>query len=292
MCLELKLNDKMRSVFNDTSLNEKFLKEGYLIIPFTTESEIDDIKEKLLQLKPSDNFEGNQDTLIGKQSFHITFFDSNQKYKKEMFDFLRLLFKRIAEKTLLDYKCAQANVFLKPANAGSVYPHQNLTITDETKYRTLSFWLPLQDTTEENGTVCLIPGTQNFFLKYRNTHVYWPYTKFLASETGLKYFTTVNVKKGELLIIDDRIVHYTPINKTKNSRWVLHSLWAPTEAPLNFYDPEKNKIKKYLVADDFWQYHEPGVLLDKIEPDQILENDEVLYSEKETIQLLENLKNQ
>lgn len=271
----------MRRIFKDNKAEEFFLREGYIIVPFNNACDIDSLKESLLQLNPSDNFKGNQDTLIGKQSFHITFFDSEYDYKKRVYNFVKDVFTPFIHEHIHDFKCVQGNVFLKPPKSGIVFPHQNLTIVDETKYRTFSLWIPLQDTNEENGTLCLIPKTQNDFLKYRNTHVYWPYTDFLASEEGQQYFTSINVKKGELLIIDDRIVHYTPINKTESDRWVLHSLWAPNEAQIQFYNPIDTVVNIYDVSDDFWQYHPVGTLIDQKKADNSIKNNEIILSELE-----------
>ena len=281
----------MRKIFKENSIEKEFLENGYVVIPFGNVQELELLEEQLRKFKPSDNFKGNQDTLLGKQSFHVTFFDNNNEYKKKMLAFAKNTFQPLSDTILEGYKCVQGNVFLKPPQSGIVFPHQNLTIVDETKYTTLSFWLPLQNTTKENGTLCLIPKTQNSFVKYRNTHVYYPYTDFLASEEGQQYFTPIHLQKGELLILDDRIIHYTPINHSKKDRWVLHALWAPQEAQIRYYDPVNDKINVYNVSDDFWQYHAPGSNITKTEPDEIIVNDELIYTEKEFVEVLKKYKN-
>ena len=246
-------------------------------------------RHPLLQLQPSDNYKGNQNTAIDQQSFHVTFFDSNLEYKQKVFNYITSKFKGISRSLLNNYKCAQANVFLKPTGSGFVYPHQNLTITDEAKYTSLSFWLPLQDTDYENGTVCLVPGSQNDFVKYRNTHIYWPYVNYFKEGAGLKYFTPINIKAGELLIIDDRIIHYTPINRSGSDRWVIHAVWTPDEAPVWFCDPKNDEVKIYEVVDNFWQFHLPGTFPEQ-EASKIIINDEVIYTETELTEKLEALK--
>jgi len=156
-------------------------------------------------------------------------------------------------------------------------------------YTTLSFWLPLQDTTLHNGTVFLIPGSQHHFLNYRNTHVRWAYQDFFTSEKGLSYFVPVNVRAGELLLIDDRIVHYTPVNQSTEGRWVLHSLWAPQEARMQFYDPSDSEVRVHHVEDDFWQFHAPGTMPDSAH-DLTLPYTPQVFSERELISLLDQLK--
>lgn len=281
----------MHRVFNDTALEASFRKNGYLVLPLFNAEEIEVLSKKSAQLRPSDNFKGNQETALGKQSFHVTFFDKDTAYKKSVFDFIRSTFSSAAATFLSGYKCAQANIFLKPPGVGFVYPHQNLTIANEEIFTTVSFWLPLQDTDFGNGALCVVPGSQNGFVKYRNTHVYWPYVRFFKEVKGLNYFKTIEVKAGELLILDDRIIHYTPINTSSLPRWVLHSLWAPLEARLQFCDPATDVVRIYDVEDDFWQYHMPGTLIEDRQPDRLMSGGEVILTEDELIEKLERLKN-
>ncbi len=280
----------MRDIFKDKNIEQSFREMGYVVIPFIDSSELDKLKEQLKQFKPSDNFEGNQETLIGKQSFHITFFDSDYNYKKEMLNFTRKYFQEFTTNILNNYKCVQANAFIKPAQQGFVFPHQNLTIVDESKYNSMSLWLPLQDTNFENGTVCVIPKTQNIPIKYRNTHIYWPYADYCMTEEGQKLFIPINVKKGELLIIDDRLIHYTPINKSQEDRWVLHSLWAPQEAQIKYFDKTETHVKIYNVDDNFWQYTIPGKVISGQEPNFISINDETIYSNDEFVSEIRKLE--
>lgn len=289
MTTNIHSDKKKRAVFKDHLLDEQFNKNGYIIVPFLSEDEVSAFKKDLIQLRPSDDYKGNQKTLIGQQSFHVTFFDSNQHYRQNVYDYLKARFNAISSNLLADYKCAQANVFLKPAHSGFVYPHQNLTITDETKYTSVSFWSPLQHTNFENGTICLIPGSQKGFVKYRNTHVLWPYVNYFKDGPGLHYFKPFKVNAGELLIIDDRIIHYTPINTSNEARWVAHALWAPAEAPIWFCDPREDKVTIHEVSDHFWQFHAPGEFPDSGFNSFTQTNDEVPLNEIELKNRLELL---
>lgn len=281
--------NKMRTVFNNDKLNQEFAENGFVVVPFKEAAELKEIKATLLSLDPSDNFEGNQETKLGKQSFHVTFFDSNLPYKTAMLDYGKQVFEELSQRYLNDYDCAQSNVFLKPAGQGYVYPHQNATIVDETKYVSVSVWMPLQDTDFENGTICLVPGSQTLFEKYRNTTIYWPYVPFFKDGAGLDYFVPVNVKAGEVLILDDRIVHYTPNNNKNEGRWVFHSLWKPKEASTMYCDLVDENVHSFNVENDFWQYHVPGEKMTTRKPDHVTENNGTKYSEDKLIDLLENL---
>lgn len=280
----------MIEVFKNQQFESTFRKKGYLLIDYLDDKEIEILFRQLQELNPSDFFQGRQKTKIGEQTIHITFFDSNHEYREKVHSIAQNIMQPFVSKYLNDYSCAQSNVFLKQATSGYIHPHQNLTIVDEEEFTSVSLWMPLQDTSIENGTICLIPGSQNHFEKYRNTHVYWPYIHFFREELGLNYFETINVKKGSVLVIDDRIVHYTPTNQTSHPRWVLHSLWKPKTAPCIFCDPKDNWVEIFRVHEEFWQFYEPNDSFDSHDSPLKIPYQQKHYSENELIQLLESLK--
>lgn len=282
----------MRQIFNDKENEALFRKQGYILLKGIDQNTLTEFKSKALTQKPSDNFAGNQATLIRPQSVHITFFDENEEYKRTVYNDYKKTVTALAKEYLKDYKCAQANVFLKPGGSGYVYPHQNLTIVDEEKFTSVSFWMPLQDTNFENGTICLIPGSHTDFIKYRNTHVHWPYMKSLMEENSLKYFVPIDVKAGELLVLDDRIIHYTPTNSRTTERWVIHGVWAPEEAQLIFCDPRNESVTIFPVHDEFWQFHTPGGLLPETQTHLTLPYELKILDEVELFSKLNALKEQ
>lgn len=280
----------MKPTFRNKILQSQFDEQGYLIVKSPDNFNYEQIKKELNRFQPSDSYQGNQDTKIGKQSFHVTFFDNNALYKKQIYSYVQNLFSEFAKEIFSEHKCCQANVFLKLPGSGYVYPHQNLTIVDEDEYTSLSCWMPLQDTNFENGTVCLIPKSHHHFQKYRNTNIFWPYVDFFKSGFGLDYFIPINVNKGEVLIIHDKIVHYTPLNNSNVERWVVHSLWVPREAPLKFYNVNQTSVDIYDVEDNYWQVAEPLTIPEKKYFKNKIDLKQHHYSQAELLQLLEELK--
>jgi hypothetical protein len=247
----------MKQTFNDKKLEQKFNQNGYILIDGPKNINFSKIVRDLNSLHPSDHYKGNQKTKIGSQTFHVTFFDSEKKYKEEIYNYVQILFLDFVKQVFTNHKCSQANVFLKLPKTGFVHPHQNLTIVNEKKFKSVSCWMPLQDTNLENGTLCLIPSSHLHFEKYRNSHIYWPYIDFFRNGEGRHYFKPINVRAGQVLIIDDRLVHFTPENKSKIDRWVLHSIWTSKDAQLKFYDVQGDVVNEYNVNDTFWQFTQP-----------------------------------
>ena len=101
---------------------------------------------KLRKLKPSDNFEGDRGNRNRKAIVRMLPSSIPLLNTKKRFDFIQSVFNPAATQLLNNYKCAQANI-LKPGKTGiHGIRIKNLTIVDEARYTSLSFWTPLQDT--------------------------------------------------------------------------------------------------------------------------------------------------
>jgi ectoine hydroxylase-related dioxygenase (phytanoyl-CoA dioxygenase family) len=244
----------MHDIFRDHALNKKFHKCGYVVLDYTSKIESEMVLNKIKKLSPSDLFGGYQQmNLIPLQSYHCTYFDNNLVYKRLVLEILKDFFRPLVETFLEDYKIIMANLFLKPPFAGYVSPHQNMTIVDESKFTSISLWCPCVDTNEENGTMQIVEGSQKKYASIRGSSILWKYLDYFNDEQNQHLFTKLKVRAGQVVILDDSIVHTTSINKTSVERPVLHSIAVPKHADLFHYYFENNCIKKSAVKEDFWQ---------------------------------------
>ncbi len=279
--------------FADAAIEESFEKQGFVVLPFLEKAAIPKILEEFQQLRPSDGFRGMQETALMQQSFHVTFFDRNVEYRQQVFERIYSIFNDFALRELVNHRMVQGNIFLKPPKQGFVFPHQNLTITDEKQFRSISLWCPLQDTDLENGTLCVIPGSQEGFMRYRNTQVEWPlWEAFMPQGAATPYLVPLNVKAGQVVVLDDRLIHVTPENQTNSPRWVLHSLWLPASAPLRYFDVQlaHKKVHECAVQEDFWQFYTPGTEPMGLQEIAVHPYDEPQFTLEELLAHLEMLK--
>lgn len=247
----------MRSVFIDKNLQEQFDRDGYVKINSDCLEQIDLYQKKIYELRPSDNFRAEQKMTIGKQDFHCTFFDSNFEYRMQTMEIINDFYKSVLNTYLIDYKIIQANVFIKHAQRGYLAPHQNLTVVDESKYSSISLWCPAVDTCKANGTMVVVPGSHKKFVRYRSTNVCWPLLDLFKDYTS-PFFKIIDVKKGEMLVIDDTLIHGTTNNVSQEERFVFHAVAVPEEAELIYPEINGDDVTIYRVPESFWQYYQPG----------------------------------
>lgn len=253
-----------KPVFRDSKLQSEFDKKGYLTVSFLNESDITYLKDKFFEtINESGGPKIGPNVDFQKQSeinYDFTFIDNNVEYKQKVFDIITERFTKKANEYLLDYKPIIANYIRKKEGGGEVPMHQNWAFVDEEKYTSVSVWVPLVDSNEENGTLQMVDGSHKRFGQYRGPMVPWE-LRNLKEEIVSKHLTPMNVKAGQAVILDDSIVHYSNINKTPGLRLAIQLIMIPAEAKSIHYHYDKETDSKNIhvleTNVDFYTHFHP-----------------------------------
>lgn len=251
-------------VFKDKQLEKEFNEKGYAIVPFLNQEEVEELKAKFFETieesggpKRSGNidYDSKQDI-----SYDFTFIDNNVEYKQKVFDIITQRFQEKADAILNGYKPIIANYIRKKEGGGEVPMHQNWAFVDEEQYTSVSIWVPLVDSNEENGTLQMVDGSHKRFGQYRGPMVPWE-LRNLKEEIVAWHLTPMNVKAGQGVILDDSIVHYSNINKTPGLRLAIQLIMIPKEATSLHYhldrDKDPNTIHVLETNVDFYTHFHP-----------------------------------
>lgn len=254
----------MRNIFNDESLEKEFKKNGFVRVPFLNSNEVNELKELFFSTLPSSGGQikaeetGVEDANF--ISYDFTFIDKNIEYKREVYKLISSRFENQMNKLLANYRPIIANFIRKKSATGEVPLHQNWAFADEEKCTTVSIWCPLVDSTKENGTLQVVPGSHKRFGKFRGPMVPWELDKIKSAIID-NYLTPLETKAGECVILDDSIVHYSAINKTEGLRLAIQLICVPKEIPSLHYhmdqSNDKTQIKVLQVEDDFYMEFNP-----------------------------------
>lgn len=240
----------MRNVFNNLALEKEFNRKGYVIIDLFSNDEFKALQSLYLEIN---GVEGTVDT--NKNSYELSFFEKDiekKKYKSDkVYDFLKSHIDRIIDR----YNPIMINLFSKEQGKGEVPVHQNWTFVDEDKYTSVSFWLPLQNVNRENGTLEIVPGSHKTISKYRGPSIPWVFddlNKLMKS----KYMVPLELKEGQVAILDDSIIHYSGDNLTNSPRKAIQAILKPKEAKLiHCFKPKQtltDEIKVMEVPNDYF----------------------------------------
>jgi hypothetical protein len=230
----------MRIIFNNLEHQIEFERNGFIILDSLPSEMITAIEKEYEELKPDDLFNPEG------QNYHCTFIDKNNNYKKKAFDLFGRYFTQIIDEILIDYKLVIGNFYVKPSGSREFEVHQNWAIVDESKHTSLTLWIPLQDTNPFNGTLEVVPGSNR--ISSNITCFGIPYF-FHEFESSLKenYFKPLILKKGQIVVFDDNLIHYSKQNNSDETRRAIQLVATPIEAQLQIYFPDISDNNRFNV---------------------------------------------
>jgi hypothetical protein len=254
----------MRRVLRDDSLETEFQREGFVRVPFLDSRQVESLKQAFFDLQQiSGGNMTNDDAGIDEESmitYDFTFIDKNIEYKRAVFDKITSEFHQRASELLADYKPIIANFIRKKTEGGEVPLHQNWAFVDERRCTSISIWVPLVDSTVENGTLQVVPKSHKRFGEIRGPMIPWELDN-IKKEIIENDLIPLETKAGDGVILDDSIVHYSAINKTDGLRLTIQLIMIPAEEPSIHYhlDPHNDagKVKVLEVDKDFYMEFNP-----------------------------------
>jgi hypothetical protein len=180
---------------------------------------------------------------------------SDYEYKKKASDIILKTFTPSYEKIFKDYSAFGGSFLFKmPSGDSDLVLHQDWTIVNEHKAVAINCWVPLCDTTVDNGTLMVLPGAHNY-----NFHVHRaPTLNFFFSgneDLVMNNLVPTNAKAGEAVILNQSLIHYSPPNLSGTIRKAITAGVKTKNEPMHFYynkqKMHKDELDVYAMDEDF-----------------------------------------
>lgn len=196
-------------------------------------------------------------------------------------------------------------VVKEPGKKNIVPPHQDWSFVDEKTFFSCTVWTPLLDVNMLNGGLGVIPGSHKLFNHYRSSPS--PQSKSPFADhifTLFPYVKMIDVKAGQALLFDNRLLHASPPNISENTRLgvgvgitsknaqLKHYYHVPSTNPemLNEYNVDAEFFITYNNA-DISKIYDQGLGLDKLNFIRTFERDAPVFDDAELKKRLEALPN-
>lgn len=238
-----KFPDKMLKVFKDAEIQAKFEKDGYVILPFYSAEEVEELTALYHELHPRN-----------EEGFFPSTFSQDKNYRHTADEKIRAACQRSANIYLENYKMVCGAYIVKnPSPDSGMCVHQDMSLLDESKYTGINIWATLTDLSIQNGTIFVLPGSHRLFPTYRGSSI--PEFFQEVNDEIIDYMHPVLLKAGEAVFFDQSIIHYSPPNYSENVRIVTNTYFTHKDAEYRtyFYDKEKHpdKIEAFEQSDSF-----------------------------------------
>lgn len=229
-------------IFKDKTLQKQFDENGYLKIKLLESSDVGLLLDLFKDKFPKPSLD-----------FFSSSYENDFKFKKAVSDEIGMIICKRLENYFENYTWF-GSAFLSKGNGNrSEMPmHQDWTIVDETKFIALNIWTPLQDTTEENGTLEVLPGSHKWHDSLRAPTLPFFYEGY---QSQLKEkLIAIPTLATEAIVLNQAIIHYSKPNRTNSIRVAITTGIKTKDAPAIFHYWDKNEpnvIEKFSQKDDF-----------------------------------------
>lgn len=140
-----------------------------------------------------------------------------------------------------------------------VTPHQDWSFVDERHHVSLNTWIPLCDTSAENGALALVKRSNRLPFAIRGTYI--PVAAGFTRSELRPYLTTFPMRAGDALIYDHRMVHTSDPNRSGARRTAVTLNIRPREATALHYVgriPDEGTLTELQVDSKFFNAYRLG----------------------------------
>ena len=233
----------MKQILRDKNLDQQLLEKGYVIVPFLSDETVRELKDFYYQFHSHD-----------LEGMYATAHVSDISFRMKMNAFIKQKFQKSIDLYFQDCNPLGGSYIAKgKGDKGSLVPHQDWNIVDETAYRSFNIWVPLVDLKENNGALMIEPGSHLWDFNYRSASIPFAYPE--KEKSLWQSMLKLDMKAGEALIYDHRLIHASGINETDEIRLACVFGIIPNGAQMYYYHKNQDgDIEVYESNPEFFLY--------------------------------------
>ena len=157
---------------------------------------------------------------------------------------------------LVDHEPFTASLLVKWPSADSAFhTHQDWTMVDEDRFRTVNVWCPLVDTDDENGAFAALPGSHEVLRAIRCSPMPPQHYRSAGWDVSHDDMVKIPVRVGQALVFDHALLHASPPNRTDAWRPAVAAAFKPRAASLRHYyltEPDGEDLEVFAVDSPFF----------------------------------------
>ncbi|MEM7105960.1 MAG: phytanoyl-CoA dioxygenase family protein [Bacteroidota bacterium] len=241
-----------QKILQDQTWDDSLFDQGFVVIPFLEPGEIDTLKDFYWTCHPTK-----------QEGFFSSAHMPDPIFRDRVNKGVKAVFERANNETLADCRTLGGSFIAKgPGESGHLQPHQDWNIVDESKYRSFNIWVPLVDVGRLNGAVSVISGSHEWTKSFRGANIKdaWNNTYPIL----WKHMQLLEMKAGEALVYDHRLLHGSQPNYSEEMRMVAVYGIMPEAADMYYYYAENEHIAEYKCDPEFYinanPFDGPGTL--------------------------------
>ena len=230
--------------FLDDELQARFDSDGYVVVDLLSPEQV-----ATLQALVEDVFEG------GPEGFHATNMLPSVGYRRSVWNAIRPMLEPIAAPLFDDHEACTAALMIKfPGDDSGFITHQDWSLVDETRFRSVNVWCPLVETGAENGGLRMLPGSHRLLGAVRPSPAppsSYQHPGWAVDHSSLRL---LEVAAGQAVIFDHSILHGSEPNRGAEPRPAVTIAFKPRRAELLHWfvpDLDDDRVERYVVDPEY-----------------------------------------
>jgi hypothetical protein len=248
----------------DDAGRRRFRADGYAIVPFLARDEAAALADALLALAGGRPLDPAEDPAAAGEAYHASFMAADDDYRRAVAELIRARCAAASAALLPGFFPVIAAAVVKAPFAPGASFHTDLSIAADPATPVINIWFPLVDSTDENGTLRVVPGSHRLFpyiSSMETTSGYWrPYVAAMMERS-----VPLDLRCGEAIVYDGTLLHGSKPNATANLRPAVNIAYLPVEVRPVVYslDPasEGQRFEMFDMSDDGLMAHGGKALL-------------------------------
>jgi len=229
-------------MFKVKGIVDNLKEEGYVVIPFLSDLELELLRSEYARFEPFHKFNG--------ENYHHSTFHTKDKVlnNKVMAAIMGVIQPKI-DQIAGSYSVFAANFMIKESGeASEVIPHQDWTYVHETEYASYNIWIPLLDVNHRNGCMTVLPKSHSIRLSHRPSPYYPNIFEKVMSEARSQMIE-IPMKAGDAIIFNHATLHGSVpnISGEKRPNAVVGIYNKEAQLIHQRYDSTSNEIREYFV---------------------------------------------
>src|ERR1700733_12029622 len=235
----------MKPLLKDPSLQGDFERNGFVTARLFSMEQVSSLLELYQQRMREDEVCGLYES-SRHNSYQINRF-INEAIRDHVTQASRDLF--------LPSKIYGGSFMVKSHTDSEVLPlHQDWSVIEEEKYRTLFIWCPLIDVSVINGCLFVLPGSHQYFRSLRSGT--YPSDRFILPPSLHRHTLDIPLKAGEAILYSDALFHGSHANNGSGDRIVVTARVMEPEANLvYFHKANDREMDVYQADEEFYLTH-------------------------------------
>lgn len=236
-------------VFKDEQLQRKFDDMGFVRLNVLSQDETKRLLSSYEALpRPRES------------GFHCTMFSPEEDLRTSVDAIIKDALVDKLNAHFVQHTALYGNFMVKePGVESEWFVHQDWAYVDETEHVSVAVWVPLIDLTEENGVLCVVPGSHKIPNIVRGPGVTDPWTdlhQIIKEDCHEK----IILKAGEAIVWHHRLVHFSPPNLSSTARVAATLIYTPFDVPVIHYWKNSSipgtMVNKYAIGSNFFMKYD------------------------------------